>query len=49
MEANVNALHLMAVYGPVANRYEDCLFGLWVTDPIRKTDCACGESGTGFS
>jgi hypothetical protein len=33
LEAHINALHLIARYGSAASWHNDCLFGLWVTDP----------------
>jgi alkylation response protein AidB-like acyl-CoA dehydrogenase len=33
LEAHINALHLIALYGGPAPWHDDCLFGLWVTDP----------------
>ena len=33
LEAHINALHLIARYGTPAPWHDDCLFGLWVTDP----------------
>jgi hypothetical protein len=33
LEAHVNTLHLIARYGELAAWHQDCLFGLWVTDP----------------
>ncbi|MDR3530073.1 MAG: hypothetical protein P4L90_05915 [Rhodopila sp.] len=33
LEAHINALHLIARYGATSTWHDDCLFGLWVTDP----------------
>jgi alkylation response protein AidB-like acyl-CoA dehydrogenase len=33
LEAHINALHLIARYGKIVPWHNDCLFGLWVTDP----------------